>query len=52
MQNIKLKMIKIQKKKKKKKKKKSAFYDQFEIHNREATEIWVKIQKKNLFMCA
>ena len=26
-------------KKKKKKKKKSAFYDQFEIHNREATEI-------------
>ena len=27
------------KKKKKKKKKKSAFYDQFEIHNREATEI-------------
>ena len=24
---------------KKKKKKKSAFYDQFEIHNREATEI-------------
>ena len=39
-------------KKKKKKKKKSAFYDQFEIHNREATEIWVKIQKKNLFMCA
>ena len=25
--------------KKKKKKKKSAFYDQFEIHNREATEI-------------
>ena len=28
-----------QKKKKKKKKKKSAFYDQFEIHNREATEI-------------
>ena len=38
MPNIKLKSRKIIKKKKKKKKK-SAFYDQFEIHNREATEI-------------
>ena len=52
MPNIKCKRRKILKKKKNKKKKKSAFYDQFEIHNREATEIWVKIQKKNLFMCA
>ena len=31
--------LKNSQKKKKKKKKKSAFYDQFEIHNREATEI-------------
>ena len=38
MPNIKCKRRKILKKKKKKKKK-SAFYDQFEIHNREATEI-------------
>ena len=38
MPNIKSKSTKIPKKKKKKKKK-SAFYDQFEIHNREATEI-------------
>ena len=37
MPNIKCKRRKILKKKKKKKK--SAFYDQFEIHNREATEI-------------
>ena len=38
MPNIKCKRRKILKKKKKKKKN-SAFYDQFEIHNREATEI-------------
>ena len=37
MPNIKCKRRKILKKKKKKKK--SAFYDQFEIRNREATEI-------------